>query len=152
MILLDSLEQFSALYRHGKKWQRCVEAINNINHIQPNVTHSVGDSLVYRFQTKPITTPLSSLFEGNRRYFAMHYYLSGSELIEYADKSALTTELPYQDETDREFFRGEGKCQEIQAGQLVIFENHEAYRFKESNDIRKVVLNITIEDGYFLNK
>lgn len=150
MMLIDNFEQFSALYRNGRKWQRCVEAINNINKIQPNIMHSIGDSLVYRLQTTP--TPANPLFEGNRRYFAVHYYLAGHETVEYAEKSTLVLEQPYQDETDREFLRGEGKHQEIQAGQLVIFENHEAYRFKESHGVRKVVLNVTIEDGYFLNK
>lgn len=150
MILINNLDKFSTIYRDGRKWQRCLEAINNIQHIQPNVMHSIGDSLIYRLQVTPTT--LNLLFEGNRRYFTVHYYLAGHETIEYADKSMLTTELPYQDETDREFLQGEGKCQVVQTGQLVIFENHEAYRFKVSQDVHKVVLNITTEDGYFLNK
>ncbi|MCA2470675.1 beta-galactosidase subunit beta, partial [Vibrio parahaemolyticus] len=30
MIVLDSLEQFKQVYRNGRKWNRCVEAIGNI--------------------------------------------------------------------------------------------------------------------------
>ena len=48
MIILDSLHEFERLYRSGKKWQRCREAINNLGNIGPGVFHSVGDSLVYR--------------------------------------------------------------------------------------------------------
>ncbi|THD39005.1 beta-galactosidase subunit beta, partial [Enterobacteriaceae bacterium ML5] len=48
MIILDSLHEFERLYRSGKKWQRCREAINNLENIRPGVFHSVGDSLVYR--------------------------------------------------------------------------------------------------------
>lgn len=62
MIVLDSLEQFQQLYRAGRKWQRCVEAINNIDHIQPGVAHSIGDSLAYRV-TRDAST--DALFVGH---------------------------------------------------------------------------------------
>lgn len=37
MIVLESLEQFQQHYRTGRKWQRCSEAINNIDNISPGV-------------------------------------------------------------------------------------------------------------------
>ncbi len=44
MRIIDNLEQFRQIYASGKKWQRCVEAIENIDNIQPasptpSVTH-----------------------------------------------------------------------------------------------------------------
>ena len=33
-----------------------------------------------------------------------------------------------------------------------IFENDNTYRFHGDNHVRKVVLKVFIEDGYFLNK
>ncbi len=45
MRILDNLEQFKQVYHSGRKWQRCVEAINNIDNIRPGVAHSIGDSL-----------------------------------------------------------------------------------------------------------
>lgn len=48
MRILDNLEQFKQIYHSGRKWQRCVEAINNIDNIRPGVAHSIGDSLSYR--------------------------------------------------------------------------------------------------------
>ena len=47
MIVLESLEQFKVVYRDGRKWNRCVEAIENIANIKDGVMHSIGDSLVY---------------------------------------------------------------------------------------------------------
>ena len=44
MRIIDNLEQFRQIYASGKKWQRCVEAIENIDNIQPGVAHSIGDS------------------------------------------------------------------------------------------------------------
>lgn len=53
MRIIDNLEQFRQIYASGKKWQRCVEAIENIDNIQPGVAHSIGDSLTYRVRQTP---------------------------------------------------------------------------------------------------
>ncbi len=65
MRIIDNLEQFRQIYASGKKWQRCVEAIENIDNIQPGVAHSIGDSLTYRVETDSAT---DALFTGHRRY------------------------------------------------------------------------------------
>lgn len=86
MRIIDNLEQFRQIYASGKKWQRCVEAIENIDNIQPGVAHSIGDSLTYRVETDSAT---DALFTGHRRYFEVHYYLQGQQKIEYAPKETL---------------------------------------------------------------
>ncbi|BBS38201.1 beta-galactosidase subunit beta [Enterobacter cloacae complex sp. 2024EL-00215] len=149
MIVLDSLEQFQQLYRTGRKWQRCVEAINNIDNIQPGVAHSIGDSLAYRVTGDAST---DALFVGHRRYFEVHYYLQGMQKIEFAAKETLQLVACYRDETDREYLKGVGHTEQVREGQIVICENHEAYRFISDTPAKKVVLNVTIEDGYFHNK
>ena len=58
----------------------------------------------------------------------------------------------YSDETDREYLKGCGKTVEVHEGQMVICDNHEAYRFICNSVVKKVVLKVTIEDGYFHNK
>ncbi|CAH1540176.1 beta-galactosidase subunit beta [Vibrio owensii] len=149
MIVLDNLEQFKVVYRDGRKWNRCVEAIENIANIKDGVMYSIGDSLVYMIEDG---TKQTGLFEGNRRYFDVHYYLEGRETVEFADKSDLRLEQAYRDETDREFLSGQGETRELCEGQVAIFDNDKAYRFHGDNRVRKVVLKVTIEDGYFLNK
>lgn len=151
MIILDNLEQFKVVYRDGKKWNRCIEAINNLHNIQPNVMHSIGDSLVYMVQEKS-QDHNQPAFIGQRRYFDIHYYLEGGETIEWAEKTTLNLTQPYQDETDRELFIGHGQRCELSQGQIAIFENTNAYRCIASHPCKKVVLKVTIEDGYFLNK
>ena len=37
MIILDSLTEFQRLYGTGKKWLRCMEAVNNVENIRPGV-------------------------------------------------------------------------------------------------------------------
>lgn len=149
MIVLDNLEQFKVVYRDGRKWNRCVEAIENIANIKDGVMYSIGDSLVYMIEDG---TKQTELFEGNRRYFDVHYYLEGRETVEFADKSDLRLEQAYRDETDREFLSGQGETRELCEGQVAIFDNDKAYHFHGDNRVRKVVLKVTIEDGYFLNK
>lgn len=149
MIVLDNLEQFKVVYRDGRKWNRCVEAIENIANIKDGVMYSIGDSLVYMIEEG---TKQTNLFEGNRRYFDVHYYLEGRETVEFANKSDLRLEQAYRDETDREFLSGQGENRELCEGHVAIFDNDKAYRFHGDNRVRKVVLKVTIEDGYFLNK
>lgn len=149
MKILDNLEQFKQIYHSGRKWQRCVEAINNIDNIRPGVTHSIGDSLTYRVASDSTT---DALFVGSRRYFEVHYYLQGQQKIEFAAKEQLQVVACYRDETDREYLRGIGETVQVHEGQMVICNTHEAYRFICDSPVKKVVLRVTIEDGYFLNK
>lgn len=150
MIVLESLEQFKVVYRDGRKWNRCVEAIENIGNIKDGVMYSIGDSLVYMIADGVANN--SEAFEGNRRYFDVHYYLEGRETVEFAEKSQLGLIEPYSDETDREFLTGKGEVKQLHEGQVAIFDNNKAYRFHGDERVRKVVLKVTIEDGYFLNK
>ncbi len=150
MIVLDNLEQFKEVYRSGRKWNRCVEAIDNIENIKPGVMHSIGDSLVYMIEDG--IAKQTGAFVGARRYFDVHYYLDGSESVEFAYKEALQVHQAYNDETDQELLSGQGEIRKLQQGQIAIFENDKAYRFQGDNRVKKVVLKVTIEDGYFLNK
>lgn len=151
MIILENLEQFKLVYRDGRKWNRCIEAIENIENIQPNVMYSIGDSLVYMIQENSAIDE-SNQFIGNRRYFDVHYYLEGGEEIEWANKSCLDISDPYQDETDREYFSGQGNITKLSKSNVAIFDNNYAYKVKTSKECKKVILKVTIEDGYFLNK
>jgi len=150
MIILDNLDHFKTVYRDGRKWNRCVEAIENIGNLKDGIMYSIGDSLVYMIEDGVARN--TETFEGNRRYFDVHYYLEGRETVEIADKSDLELVQAYSDETDREHLTGNGETTQLCEGQMVVFDNSKAYRFHGDNRVRKVVLKVTIEDGYFLNK
>jgi len=150
MIILDNLDHFKTVYRDGRKWNRCIEAIDNISNLKDGVMYSIGDSLVYMIADGVAAN--TETFVGNRRYFDVHYYLEGRETVEVADKSALQLVQAYSDETDREYLTGNGEVTQLCEGQMAVFDNAKAYRFHGDNRVRKVVLKVTIEDGYFLNK
>ncbi|MGL5191090.1 MAG: beta-galactosidase subunit beta [Cetobacterium sp.] len=150
MLILNSFDQFKEIFRSGKKWIRCKEAIENIENIKENRYYSIGDSLVYMFKTENNIDGLD--FEGHRRYMDIHYYLEGSESLELAKKKNLQAKERYSDETDTEYFSGSGEFVNLKSGNLIIIENDEAFKFKDAKNVKKVVLKVTIEDNYFLNK
>ena len=91
-------------------------------------------------------------FQGHRRYMDIHYYIEGQEALEISKKNDLDIKSSYSDENDTEYFHGDGEIVNLTAGNLIIIENDEAFRFKEAKNLKKVVLKVTIEDNYFLNK
>ncbi|MGL4524287.1 MAG: beta-galactosidase subunit beta [Spirochaetia bacterium] len=150
MEFLKNLEEFETIFRVGKKWQRCKEAIQNIPHIQPQRYYSIGDSLLYMLTDGE--HEITQEFVGHRRYMDMYYYIKGSQKIEVREKHALTLSRPYADETDYEFFSGSGEMTTLQEGNILILDNTRAYRFLAAQDVKKLIFKITIEDNYFLNK
>ena len=150
MLILNSFDEFKDIFRSGKKWIRCKEAIENISNIKENRYHSIGDSLVYMFKTENHINEVD--FQGHRRYMDIHYYIEGQEALEISKKNNLNIKNSYSDENDTEYFHGDGEIVNLTAGNLIIIENDEAFRFKEEKKKKKVVLKVTIEDNYFLNK
>lgn len=84
-----------------------------------------------------------ALFISHRRQVAIHYFLQGQQKIEYAPKNQLQTVECYRDETDREYLKGCGVIVQMQAGQLAICDNEEAYRFICLSPVKKIVFHIT---------
>ena len=146
MLKLSSFDEFKSIFRTGKKWIRCAEAINNIPNIKENVYYSIGDSLAYMITDSKV----EEKFCGHRRYMDIFYYLEGKEEIEIAPKSELELVEKYSDETDREFLIGRGKKIEMKQGEIIIAEINEAV--KCFGGAKKLIIRVTVEDNYFLNK
>ena len=150
MIIFNSLNEFKLANSDSKKWQRCIEAIENIDSIKENIYYSLGDSLIYMLKTNFIKD--RDTFTGHRRYLDLHYYLDGDEVIEVAPKENLKVMKEYSDETDREFFTGEGNKYKLKKGQLVLLDEMDGFKFLGGKQLKKVVLKVSVENSYFLNK
>lgn len=150
MELLENLEQFKNIFRVGRKWQRCCEAIENKDKLKANQFYSIGDSLIYMLVDSKQDSDES--FIGHRRYMDVHYYIKGNQNIEITKKSNLTQTSLYNDETDYEYFKGVGEIINLKEGNIIIVENNEAFRFLESEFVKKIIIKVTVEDNYFLNK
>jgi len=149
MFIYKDLNEFKMDNKYGKKWERCVEAIENIKNIKENIYYSIGDSLVYMLKTK---NTKEEKFLGTRRYLDLHYYIEGDGELEIAPKKSLTLIERYSDETDREYFTGKGEKYSIKPGNLVLLDENMGFKFSDNEDVKKVVIKVTIEDNYFLNK
>jgi evolved beta-galactosidase subunit beta len=149
MFIYKDLNEFKMNNKYGKKWERCVEAIENIKNIKENIYYSIGDSLVYMLKTK---NTKEEKFLGTRRYLDLHYYIEGDGELEIAPKKSLTLIERYSDETDREYFAGKGEKYSIKPGNLVLLDENMGFKFSDNEDVKKVVIKVTIEDNYFLNK
>ena len=150
MFIYKNLNEFKLGNKYGKKWERCIEAIENIQNIKENIYYSIGDSLVYILKTNFLKE--DDNFLGTRRYLDLHYYLEGEGELEIAPKSSLQLVEKYSDETDREYFIGSGEIHRIETGNLVLLDENSGFRFHDNKSVKKVVIKVTIEDNYFLNK
>lgn len=151
MIKLDNVNEFRNRFGVGKKWIRCGEAIDNIPNIRENTYYNIGDSLVYIFKTS--FKPENELFQGHRRYLDIHVFLEGEEEIEISKKENLNCTTPYSDENDYEYFQGAGEKHTFKNNEVVIFENNEAFKsIGKSDDLKKLIIKVTIEDNSLLNK
>ena len=56
----------------------------------------------------------------------------------------------YRDETDREYLKGCGETVEVHEGQIVIAISMKRIGLSAITLFQKLVLKVTIEDGYFL--
>lgn len=154
MYLIKDFEEFKRIYHSGKKWLRCVEAINNIKNIDMNVMHSIGDSLVYMITDKQ-TTDESKLL-GNRLYFNIYHCMQGVLSIDFCEKNELSLVESYQDETDCEYYL-KNKYSNINniallPGNILALDNKYAHKLSLENNCNYVVIKVTVEDGYLLNK
>ncbi|MBD1557510.1 beta-galactosidase subunit beta [Vibrio sp. S9_S30] len=181
MIIFDDLSQFKAIYSRGVKWQRCIEAIENAKHIEKGVMHSIGDSLVYRvhqgarehtddFIGNQRYIDIHYYFSGEETIeFAKKSHLS--VVRDYSDE----TDRGAFEGKGEEVTLTSGQIAIFDNDYAYRFVNPSTLRCRqktqnhgsdiktadmegakientENMNVCKVVLKVTIEDNYFLNK
>lgn len=144
MRILDNLEQFQQHVHTKSHWQRCAEVIGNLDSLPPGVVYSQGNNLNYDIR---IDSTTDALFIGHRRYIEVHYYLQGTQKIEYAAKTRLQEVDYYREETDCEYLKGLGQTVQVNTGQVFIFDNDEAYRFITHDIVKKLVIKIIVKEN-----
>ncbi len=101
---------------------------------------------VHQYPTKP---RVKCRFEGHRNMIDLQYMIQGAEIIDWADKSKLIAEEPYDREKDIEYFIGpKDVCMtqlHLQSGQFAIFFPDDAHRPQISDDIESFVYKAVIK-------
>lgn len=151
MLVFETRATFDAQMKSVKKWMRTGQALDGIADRLHNVAYSIGDSLVYWWQTAAeVATPD---FVGHRRYHTVLAPLDGSVTVEVAPKVQLACTRAYSDIDDRERFEGAGEKVEVPAGGVAIVEIDEAWRVVPgATDSKLAVLHVTVEGYSFPNK
>lgn len=149
MRLFDDLEAVAAFGGDASAWRRLVEALTEAPPLPPEVMHSRGDSLTF---VRTWRRWVGELFVGHRRYFeAVHAEQSEVE-IDVARCSELVAAGPYDDLSDRQLFRGEGRCVRVPKGGVLVLEIDEATRWRAAAADLVTVSHVTVEGKGFHNK
>ncbi|MCO4164178.1 beta-galactosidase subunit beta [Citrobacter youngae] len=147
MRIIDNVEQLQQHTHTKNHWQRCAEVIGKLDSLSPGVVYSQGDTLNYNVR---IDSTTDALFIGHRRCIEVHYFLQGTQKIEYAPKTQLQKIDYYRKDTDREYLKGLGQTVQINAGQVFISDTDEAYRFITHAIVKKLVIKIITEENTWL--
>jgi len=150
MKLFDSTTRFSEVCAGTPKWDRTLSALHTAGTLEPEVAHSVGDSLTYR-RTSAARMHAAE-FVGRRRYHLVVCPVSEPIDVEFAPQAALTALTSYDDLSDRQSFSGTGRTVTIPTGAVVIFDIGEAARITSCTASELVVLHVTVEGATFPNK
>lgn len=140
MLFFANVDELVATMGGATKWRRVAEAVQRADHVLPEVTCSIGDSVTYRVTTRPD----SASFTGHRRYLEARCVLDGSTVIEVASEADLQPTDAYSDLSDRRHFAGSGVKYRRSAGEIAVAEMGEAVR-DVAVDGRVVVLRVTVE-------
>lgn len=140
MLRFANLDEFKIALGGALMWRRAADAILRADLVQPEVTHSIGDSLTYRVTSRSDRAELT----GHRRYLEVRAVLDSTVVIEIAPVRKLEATDAYSDLTDRQHFAGTGERHELAAGEIVVVEPDEAVRDVEVTG-RMLVLRVTVE-------
>jgi YhcH/YjgK/YiaL family protein len=102
-------------------------------------------ALIQEYVTRP---PEQCKWEAHRKYMDVQIVTSGEEIIGYADIEELQSEIPYDETTDQEVFRGEGNMLRFRPGTFAIFFPGDAHmpavESGKRASIRKIVIKVRI--------
>ena len=104
------------------------------------------DQLFYLIQSYATKDPSEAKLEGHKRFIDLQFMVSGEEAMDVADVADVTLSVPYDADTDIQFFDGEYNRVVVKEGAFAIFFPHDAHRpgirIGEAKNVRKVVFKI----------
>ena len=109
-----------------------------------------GDRLFCNLVTFTSKPEDQCLYEAHRNYIDLHFIVSGVERIATADVCSLTPEVPYTQEKDIEFLKGDADgYYELNPGQFMVCFPSDAHKVAMMRDrpaeVKKIVFKIKME-------
>ncbi|MFF8916227.1 hypothetical protein ACF08M_23590 [Streptomyces sp. NPDC015032] len=131
------------------KWDRTLQALRADRRL-PGVMYSVGDSLTAMRERTPALA--TDHLVARRRYQHVLSPVDGDAEVELAPVAALEAVGGYNDLTDRQYLRGDGKRHTVPRGAVLVAGPDEAVRVLPSPDTTVTVAYVTVEGATFHNK
>ena len=143
-MILDRIERLSRYKALVPKIDICLDFLKQTDALAPGrYDFTGGYCLVHDGLARP---PQEAAFESHRCAIDIQCILDGAEYLEWADVATLTTDKPYDPQTDLQFYTGKGTMLRVSAGTAHIqFPNdgHRALFYLEAPlTCRKVTFKI----------
>ena len=125
---------------------RCLDILRALPCNAPCGRVELENGIFYTVMDAQLSIDNGKLFETHDKYTDIQYILSGTEQMIYADKPALSPEIPYSPEKDIAFHSGnDGTHIKLNAGDFVVFTPTDAHACGIGNGFaHKVVMKIPV--------
>lgn len=121
---------------------------NDLLAVKPG-RHELSDGCYAMVQDYEPSVREGKRWEAHRKYIDVQFMAAGSEMIGCADCSSLRSVEDYSNDSDVEWFDGEGSFLRVEAGTFVVLFPHEAHMpgvsVGEPGQVRKVVVKVPVE-------
>lgn len=102
----------------------------------------------YMIQEGETSPAVEGLFESHRKYADVQCLVKGCEYLEWQDCEKLLPEVPYSEEKDAQFWKGQGTQIEIHPGMFYVMYPRDGHKacchVKEQTSYRKVVVKVKL--------
>lgn len=138
---LTHIKDYIAVLPHFEEALACLDQVKSAD--SGRYDFSGGFILIQEGTTSSVE---SGDFEAHRKYLDVQILLEGAETIVWADIADLTVSVPYNEQTDRGGYCGNGCTIEIRPGMFYVCDPHDAHKCCHHTDtptpFRKAVIKL----------
>jgi YhcH/YjgK/YiaL family protein len=148
-MIYDSLEHHR-LYEYNERYKRAFAYILGYKDQEPG-RYDLGDGVIALVQSRPTEPREKRRFETHRRYADIQYLLEGAEVQAHTLNGGFEAPVPYNEETDVTYFRGEGKevvTLPMKPGYFTLYFPHDYHMpiIGDGSTVRKIVMKVLLDE------
>lgn len=148
-MIIDYMNQCKQYTRNVPELYEAIKFAEKVHRQNlPTGRYSVGDhfALVQEGTTQPFS---EGKFEVHQKYLDIQFVIDGTEYMEYAPLTELTSDVPYDEQKDVEFLSGKGTTLLIKPGMFYIVYPEDGHKPCVHADFprkyKKVVVKVRID-------
>lgn len=150
-MIVDKLNNAEQYYKLGVSFKKAFNYIKNtdLSKIETGKYQIDGDKIfavVSEYETKNLE---QGLWEAHKKYIDIQYIISGKERMGYCCIDDMKEAVPYNEEKDIIFMKGQGDFLTINKGAFALFTPQDAHmpniRTDSSQCVKKLLVKILID-------